>query len=977
MLRFSLFLAGLLFSASPLALAAPVTAQSRATTGRIAASTQVFRSLGVLGGGAHVARTRVFSPLLSTARSGSSTRAVAAAPLTFQFDNGFSSTQKSVLSNYLRANYDRMVALYGAPAPEQAGKTILVRSDSSVAAYQPVLRPSATDGGTIFFRYVTGDSAQINTFEFSRLVLLAFQGPHTFSYNFAQGDYIETWQSGFADAAALLIAFGAAGSPADFDPSQLGAYVLPVYDFFNRPELGNAYIYSRSGDDLVIADFRAAMAQAAWLKVAIENPQFFVRFNAAYYARFPARTGVNPNTLRALAAEIAPTVEGLPFQDWVRRQYVLDTSVTTGQKIYAAVLPLPVLASGDTRSGFNGFAQAFTTDSRGDEVPSTGYGSVAAFDESGANINSASTELRASTLLDFTAESQRLPGQATFGAGFSDLGTPDQARVTLKVRFKAAETTALFPYISTSGASNISYYGVTTQGESGNLAISSNNGIAETVSVARGAWGGARRYVSAPRVVTTLSIAGKQFVRNSAWLAAGDAARGQGFVLEGGAPSASFALKAGAGASRVRMISLPLYPTQSDEAQILGVAPSDLELARYRPNLAPGTLRDGALTFGIGGDRHEIYPNISAPIAPGRGYWLGVDGDYSRTVRGSEPARDRPFESPLLGGWNQIGVPFNRAFAFGALRVRYGGFAPVSYATAIQNGWIRPGIWRWQPRGGYARVDVADGKLEPFVGYFIYAVPSRGVALIFDPNASSEPATITNGWTVPLVASSSVSRDASNRFGVSTQIAAAKPPAGAPSLTLRFLSSGKGEEDSSGAGAASGWADSFLASLKREGYWTFVVEGSSKNTRVALAWGNLASVPRDVKLVLQDEKSGTVRRLSAKGSYQWQSDGAPRKFSLRATRIAQASLKIVAAPSQGVDVWVTMNLAAPGRLEVQNETGDTVMVLKSGNFSEKTEKFTWLGRQTSGKAAGGGNYRVVWLPQVEGDRGAARTFEWR
>lgn len=985
-----LLLGSLLVGAQP-SEAAPISVAAqnpRDASGIQANSTQVFRSLGLIGNGASVLRTRTLPPASSQSTAGSQNFKAAATSTTLSFDfSHYSSNsgQRDVLRNFLSTNYGLLVAFYGVPAPEQGGKTVTVVGDSDfAAAYQPLLKPSATDGGTIYYRYVTLDrrfyseaeEQKLNQFNIARLALRAFHGPNTFSYDYAQGNYIEAWQGGFADAAALLVANSLAGSPSNFDPSLLGSYVLPVYDFLNRPELGNAYVYTRSGADLAMSDFRAAMAQAAFLKIAVENPTFFKQFNALYYARFTPRQNVNPNSLRALAAEVVPTVEGTSFFDWVRRQYVLDTSVTQGQKIYAAVLPLPVTTTGDTRPRYLGFAQAFVTDSAGDETPSTGYGSINAFDEKGNNINAFSKEIQGGNPLSFN--DANAPGQASFGAGFSNFGTPNQARVTLKIRFKAAETSAYFPFIAGNGvASKLTYYGVTTTGVSGTLALKSDSGVSESLPVTRGTFSGVKTYVSKAAVKTTLTIAGKTFVRNLAWLAPGANARGAGFVLEGGVPATTFNFTTAAGSSPIRMISLPFYPQESDEAKIFGIAPDSLKLARYRPNLAPGTLQGGVLKFGIDGQRHELYPYISTPMAPGRGYWLGINGAFSKTIPGSEPPRDKPFEVALPGGWNQIGVPFNRAFAPTALKVRYGGFAPVSYNQAVSNGWIRPGIWRWQPRGGYAIVDSTQNEtLVPFEGYYLYVVPQTGVSLVFDPAATATALTAASGWSVPLIASTRLSRDASNSFGVTDRAAAAKPPAAAPVATLRFLSSGDAEMDASGAGAASGWADSFLASLEREASWDFVVEGVAKGERTYLSWGDLAQVPTDINLTLTDKKTGGQMALRPGGSYAWNSDGGVRAFTLRARRLARPQLTTVVSLSRTVAVEVALNVAAPGRLEIRNPAGDTVATLRSGQFPLGTSKFTWSGKMTSGQMAPVGRYRAIWLPLTQGDGSAASGFTW-
>jgi hypothetical protein len=964
---------------SDAAHAAPATSV-RNLTGAMPGATRIFRSLGALRGSASATRVRALKPGAKTSatKKAQSVRTTAASTdLKLSFDSGFTSAQRAVLNR--AANRSLILkTVFGDPSPEQQGKTIYVESDGpSAAAYQPLSKPDAVDGGSIYYRYDGGASDSANEFNFTRLLLLAYQGPHAFSYNYGNGDYIEAWQNGFADAAALLVMYKASTDKPKFDATYLGSYVLPIYDLLNNPELGNAYIYSRTGADMFVSDFRAVMAQSAWLKVAIENPDFFANFNQKYYSQFQARTAVSPSSLRQLAASVAPTVEGLSFNDWFRRQYALDTSVTTGQKLYAAISPFPVTSSANRRAGFAGYVQAFTTDSNGNETPSVGYGTVNAFDDKGANINTYSAELRSSTLLDFTTLKEDEPGQAFFTAYFAGLGSPDAARIKLQFRFNSAETSAVFPYISSTTDSKSTYYGVTANGESGSITVTPNNGTSQTVAVQRGAWNGSQEYVTGPGVVTTLKLGNRTFKRNTAWLIPGAGARGVAFVLDGSATASNFTFKTAAGSSKIRMISLPLNPLESDEATILGVAPESLDLARYRPNLSPSTLKDGRIEFGIGGDRHELYPEISAAMGPGRGYWLGVDGALQRTIPGTEPSRDRAYEVPVLGGWNQIGVPFNRAISPDALKVRYGGFSAVSYSKAVANGWVLPGIWRWKPTGGYSRVDGTNEKLQPFEGYYLYAAPARGVSLVFDPSSTTEPTLAAAGWTITMSAATSVTRDASNRFGVSTAVAAAKPPAAAKVVTLRFLSSGSGDSDGTGAGAESGWADSFMPSLDREGSWSFIVEGTNNKERVTLSWNGVASMPKGLKLTLVDAKTASQLRMTSGSSYKWTSDGKARSFTLKVTRIATPVIALDPVGSEDVRMTVTLNVAAKGRLEIQNGAGDTVAVLKSGTFAANTSKFSWSGKLTNGKRAPAGRYLIVWTPESKDDKSGSRSFNWK
>ncbi|MCX7968163.1 MAG: hypothetical protein N3B10_06695, partial [Armatimonadetes bacterium] len=80
---------------------------------------------------------------------------------------------------------------------------------------------------------------------------------------------------------------------------------------------------------------------AAWLKVAAENPECFRQFNQLLLA-LPDVESVRGDTVSLvdLMREVVPQVEGMDFYDWYRRQYVLDTGVSVGPKLYAFAVPL-------------------------------------------------------------------------------------------------------------------------------------------------------------------------------------------------------------------------------------------------------------------------------------------------------------------------------------------------------------------------------------------------------------------------------------------------------------------------------------------------------------------------------------------------------------------------------------------------------------------------------------------------------------
>ena len=862
-------------------------------------TTALFRSLGLLGPKASLTKVTVVAPQASQTQNRLMTGSQnLTGPLKFDF-SGYPNAPRAVLQKFVQDNYARMVSVYGAPAPEQAGKTVKVVFETAASAYTPP-KIGSSNGGTVTFGYSTTSADAVNTFNFTRLALIAFQGPRLPAYDFNSGSYVEPWLYGMADAAALQVAYLAGGSRADFNPSAISTYALTLYDYLNRPELGNAFIYPRPTKDdpdgrneLAISFFRAAMAQSTFLKIAVENPQFYAQFNAQLYARGAAGASISPAELKSIAAGIVPTVEGRSFSDWVRSQYALDASVTTGQKLYMVAYPIAVGANignlPTTAPTASVFVQAFATNPDGSEIASTGYGSLRAFDQNGNDISAQSSDLAGNNVLSFNNADQ--PGQASAVIGFRNTNASNRMLVTLKSYYGQAEATNYSPYGAAGTSTSVSsYFGGTLGGQNGLLQLSGS--ATQNVNVTNGTWAATVPYPSGPRVQTDFTFGGATVRRNTAWLAPGSQLRSAAFLLEVPSNLQTLAFSTPAGQSAVRMVSLPGFPVETDEAQALNIAPGALKLARYRPNLSPAVSTDGALQFGIGGDRYELYPNISAPIAPGRGYWLGVgQNGYATQVQASLPPANRPYEVPLLGGWNQVGVPFNQNFSTSSIQVRNGGFAPVSLSVAQARGWVAPGIWRWLPAGGYVRADTGAATLVPFEGYFIFAGPQRGVSLVFDASVNglakassaraSSARTAPGSWSVSLHASGQTTQDIAGVFGVSSEPNIAKPPAGARVVSLRF----EGSDAQNASASGSGLAESYVAALGTGASWTAVVDGTENGENVTLKWGDFARALSGVSLTLQDGTTGARVAMKSGGSYRFVAGKTPRRLLISAAPV--------------------------------------------------------------------------------------------
>ncbi len=861
--------------------------------------------------------------------------------------SGFTAQQTSDINAFIGSAYPKMVAVYGVPSPTQQGKTVRIVSSTEGGDGRYQYNPSLPNFNTIeyesypasSFTGYFGDASgacgsdcqasatrvarEFNNFYIARQMLLAFRGSQLTAF--------DAWDNGHADAAALIVAWQVLGQPSHFDPllySGSGmSYSLPNYDFLNRPQLSNKYFYSpnKGGDtssSYLLTAVRYGMAQAAWLKVWIENPAFFARFNALYYASNPSVVGQNAASLSAIAGSIVPTVEGLSWNDWLRRQYILDTSIHQGEHLYAWVHSFSSYAPDNLPSSFLAQLYHFSTDARGNERPLLGGGAVRAFDETGRDITSLSPQLRADNRLVFNVSGEGVvssasPHHENF-VSFDSTGKPDQARITLRFGAGGAQDSGFYAHNVVGNTARVNgFYGVTTGTTRGRFVLQSN-GTSTAGTVERGAWLAPSTYPAGPGVKTLFRLSPtdgggpRLFGRNTAWSfdQIVNQPSGVGFVFQtppsDASITASWAIR---NANRWRLISVPVTPVEGDEARALAIPASSLVLARPVPALRARADLSRGFPFGITSSKNIFYPQSSQiePLGPGRAYWLKLSGDKTVTIRGGEPERAFPVEVALKPGWNAVGVPFNLMFSLASVQVRVGA-ETVGWNEALARGWVASGVWRWKPEGGYARVDVGSAGLVPLEGYFLFT-RQASATLIFDSSSRtaslSTPAQGVGAWQLGLSVASgsgaSYAREDGFALGSTTfnglvpaRQAAARPTAGERSVLLAFLSSGSSVQDASGAGNESGWAESFVPPLSKAGArWSFIVDGANVGERVVLSWGDLSGVPAGFKLFLVDEASHVRLEMKqdAPHFYAYTARAGARSLRIEAVR-ANNSLSI-------------------------------------------------------------------------------------
>jgi hypothetical protein len=598
--------------------------------------------------------------------------------------------------------------------------------------------------------------------------------------------------------------------------------------------------------------------------------------------------------------------------------------------------------------------------------------------------------------------SQNVPNSELPVIGFDGTGTPDTGRITVKLTVNSAIATAIFPY-DVAGTTSVptGFYGAVTGAKAGAVKITTTS-TSGSSPLARGAFGSTIKYPTSPRVQSTFEItptdggATRSAIRNGAWSYSGGIAQSFAVLLEtppGNTTTSTSWTRSGD--NGLRMISLPLYPYESDEAKVLGVDATKLLLGRYRPNLSPKGYSSEGLTYGVTADKYELYPNISEPFAPGRGYWLKLNTNLTTTVRGGAPPSNVPFEIPLLGGWNQIGIPFNSAFQLASVKVVSGSGAAQTFDQAVRNGILLPGVYRWLLAGGYSRVDIGtieNQKLLPFEGYFIWSRVARGVRLIFDPSVAADKVRFakvsTTNWRLPINVETTTAADRDAAFGVTEwtgtkalRTPASKPPVPARTLSLSFASSGNLGLDDSQAGNAAGWSDSLGTMSAKGTSWEFIVDGAWPGESVLLTWATVATLPQKLNITLIDLDGGQRTEMALTKRYRFTTDGSARHFRIEAAprNTPLRSLHVsVLTPSRAVQLTGSFGTTGKASLTIEDSKGTLLRTLAvNQSVPAGLIQWVWDCRDTAGNEVPAGSYvaRLRFTDNWGEPNGKATKFE--
>ncbi len=912
---------------------------------------------------------------------------------------GWSAQDAATLQSLVNAIYPDLKNVLGAPG--WSGNVTILNEDPNLGKVSSVIGALLViNGNNVQIWFPSFTAFQTQFLAMAQVMAQAFHAHQRIAY--------DAWEQGMGRAAALVCArdlqsvFTQGGQAVSAAGSSLSFYYTPYYDLLNQPALGNNTFTPPTPSNQPLNQNtlttlggmlvpRLQMAPTAWLKCYIENQNFFKSFNTAYYAAYATDATIanDVNRLRELAAAAVPAVETLPFDDWFEQQYVLDTSVTQGRKLYVYTQPtFPENPQGDD-NGVAAFLVYYSTISTGDEQAQSGQVIPVYWDYTYA--------IRLS--LQSGDQATISNGFGSIAPFFTNIGgnPPNQMRVSMDFPVNKEYVRVPFPAGETGTETTPNdVSGVVVGANSGALKIAYiDGGGTISTQVQQGAFG-AHQPSAVPigfsRAQITYTPTGGQavtFQRNTAFNNTYGIAPIFVLSVPGQVTTLSHQFAAGP-----QMIALPVQPLTSDLAKVLGSNPNTTLLAQWRQDLTTT-------------DKYLRYPTLPL-YEPGYGLWSDFSTTLNATsIQGQRTDNQQAITVALQFGWNQIGSPYATTDlnATTDLQVQYlTDNSAVSFQQAVQNGWIAAGIIGYDPTAGYEDITgtpttLPQNTLQSWKGYWVRVLVTEGVSLTYqNPTLSAAARTASStatrsvsraptravattpgagGWQVPLILRDAAGHATTATFGQASQgstayisaldVASPPPFPGASTLGIRFPHT----DWNAGTGGSGG---DFLTDIRRSATraeWDMTVTVPESDQSYTLAWNNTATLPRGTRLMLKDMATGATQLMNSVSGYTFRATGGAttRQFQILAEPRMAGTLfitNVIATPTFAggralptVNISYELSTTAQTRLEIQ-QLGRPVRHLVSGRAATPgINQMVWDTRDDQGRILPAGVYTLA------------------
>lgn len=947
------------------------------------------------------------------------TRGRAGNDLTFTFptpvdtagNGSWTLAQQNELQAIINIVYPALKEVYGEPSWSGVVKVVNGDNLQSIIGDPDALSGGVYNVSTREITFAVYNAPQSRVLNLTQMMALAFRGTASISY--------DVWERGMARAATQRVLSDPDvfqqlrtlyGWNPDEDRIKLFAdplwHALDRYELLNQPPLGNDRFYpvSKSSGQANTPSFpnmlapRLMMSGSVWLKALTESPNFLREFNARYYRALVSSPNLKNNVpalkqiaKEALAANGVNELEGKDVFRWFEENYVLDTSVSPGAKLYALVSPLRPDRASDDDFGvavvLYYYRTTFDANSNSNEINLNGVCYPIYWDFAFQNRLFLGAQYERVDIRDGVGA----VAPTFFNTIGGDPADEGRMRITMDfpVNFETARVVVAPRSMGKVGSVN-NFWGTVIGADTGKMKIEADGIASIELNVRQGAFGGQvdPAIFSRPRraTLTFTSAVGLPTTRR---VVIGYNEYAGVFHVNSPVDTRVHTFEAG-----TQMVSFPIQPLQSKAAQAL-LNPANDQPIFNEGNLLMAQWRQNVL----GADKYQLYPNLD-PLQPGKGYWASFPDQTPVKLVGRLPSPGQDVTLGLLFGWNQIGNPYETPININNLQFQYlADNVPVGLQEAIERGWIvaqdfqvAPGFfvkavaWDYNPARGYVPVTT----LQPWKGYFIRVGVTEGVSITYPnptragraPSVSRAAPAVSDdpgAWAIPLTVRDPNGRGATAYLGHSSRASAGfdarldalRPPdfsRSAPSLAFSHPDWGANAGD-------------YFSDIRRPGTrepWELTVYTPEPEKTYTLSWENLNGVPRSTRLVLVDVATGKRQYLQGASGYSFQSGNAPtRRFQIVAEERGRSALRIMrvqarvsrAGGGRTVEIAFDLSQGATVTTQIRGGNGQMVRRLSPGRASSAgTNSLIWDMRDDRAVSVPSGTYLVeITASTPEGD----------
>ncbi len=675
----------------------------------------------------------------SRGATSSQIRGLSRAPgdITLQFDSTGSRAFPQSYRDFLQSVFDTakptMNAVFGSAA--LSGVVRVANFDADIGDRDAVAGGyylPDNGSGQREIRFPVYSSNEAATLNFVHTVLLAYQGANPY--------VTDAFQEGLVRAATISVV-RTAGATLSLDPTLIESALSSTYtvngyyDWYNQRALGGSRFIAPNLRDVPITQgsyggpylARYRMSGSAWLKVLIEYPTFisqlntYVQLQPSLVNDVPGLIAKGQQALNLLRAS-DPTVEGMSFAEWFKRQFILETQDTNGLKVMIQPTPIDSNLSGPDFGVFALEATYFERVSSGDEHLLSGRSYPIFWDFDFINRISPS------------AQDERMDIAGSYGSvapNFPDQqgGQPYRVTVDLPVQDQMARVFLPAGAIATvANPVRRDFYGTVvgappTTGTTTRVILTTAGTLIADLPVTNGAFGA---LINTPTYRAARTVFASVIRRG----AGGDTVL---FTRVVNKDKGDLELDLRVGADQtlnvasffpkgVSAFGLPIDPFASYAPDVVGVPANALLLARFDPSKA----------------RYSLYPDTEA-IKYGDGFFIRAPVDLNLSVEGRTSLV--PVGVALRPGWNLISTPINETVVTTKVSVvRTTGF-PRTFAESLGEdlgstffGYIRGAN---DPFSGVPETGTfsAATAFDPGKAYFVRCLAPEGATLLFQPSA--------------------------------------------------------------------------------------------------------------------------------------------------------------------------------------------------------------------------------------------------